>query len=167
MLIIIRVIISVSIIKADLECKFYLIISVNIKYEDITMSSCITKRLPFNVADPFWFSSSLMSQSGLTVRDGPLTPNGWTSLSFKETEIDITVHPSFSFDLAITHLSSSDLTNTGCCKENILSRVVPLPASWQKVYPVSCLRTWISLFSNNSRWLIAGDTLGITHLTKQ
>lgn len=88
------------------------------------------------------FALPLPCQSGSKVRDRTQTHKGWTPPSFKETEIEITIRSGFSFDLIITRLPSSDLTTTGCSKENILSRVVPLPASWERCTQslAECLR---------------------------
>lgn len=77
----------------------------------------------------FPLPSVLLLQAGSKVRDRPQTPKGQTPPNFKETEIEIAFHLSISLDPNITHLPSSDLTNTGCSKENILSQVVSLPAS--------------------------------------
>lgn len=100
----------------------------------------------------FTCSSSLMSQSGLKVRDGPQTPKRMDVLVLQRDWNRNYNSPRLCVDLVITHLPSSDLTNTGCSKANILPRAVPLPVSWDRC--ILLRRTWTSLFSNNSWWVI-------------
>lgn len=72
---------------------------------------------------------------------------GWTSLFFKATEIENTIHL----------ISTSTSSNSWSSKENILSWVVPVPVSWQRYTSdlVEWLKTWTPLFWDNSEWVIA------------